>query len=373
MSLLSSNRLIAGLLASAAFALVLPHRAEAAQPLRACVDSANPSAHFDRKLIKAVAKAEGRKADIYQFNSRERDDDDGFSPRRFLDMARKDCALVMGFPIEKGADWSFLGLHHTIGYRDTGFVLAGLKQPPTWQALPAGTTVGVTYNTPANLFFVDRPELKPDVFNTDEDSVKALQAQKVEAAVVWEPSLQAAEKKAGTRIAYHKLDLPHAHWMIAALYADRSKAEAERFDKIVAQMASNGTLAKLGKEAPKPSGPQLFTEAQAKEGGKLFANHCAACHGAHLQGIVGPALKGSGFASPDDHFTISGMFSFLSTQMPAGSPGSLTHKQYAALMAFLLKQNGYSAGTHVLTYQQASSSQVPLVSHGDPTSVADAN
>ena len=372
MSLLSSNRLIASLLATAAFALVLPHRAEAAQPLRACVDTANPNASFDRELVKAVAKAEGRQADIVTFNSRERDDDDGFSPHRFVDMANKTCALVMGFPVEKGGDWSFMGLHHTAGYRDTGFVLAGLTQPPAWKSLPAGTSVGVTYNTPANLFFVNRPGLKPDIFNTDEDSVKALQAHKVKAAILWEPSLQNASKKAGgTKIAYHPLDLPHAKWMIAALYADRSKQEAATFNRIVKQMAQKGELAKLGKPQTK-SGPQLFSQAQAIEGKHLFASHCAACHGANMEGVVGPALKGPGFASPDDNFTVGGMFSFLSTQMPAGSPGSLTHKQYAALMAFILQQNGYSAGSQALTYQQATVSKTPLISHGDPTSLAQA-
>ena len=358
MSSPSSNRCFAMLLALVAFALVPAHRAGATPPLRACVDVANPSAHYDRLVIAAVAKAQGRDAKIVTFNSRLRDDDDGFSLRRFLRMAQHDCSLIMGFPIEKNEPWSLLGLHHTVGYRDTGFVLAALKQPPPWKSLAAGTHVAVTYNTPANLFFLKRPDLKPVVYNTDRDSLHALVSGEIGLAVVWQPSLKHYEHASGAKkLAYRPLNLPHAKWMIAALYAEHAKADALAFDQTVEKLKTDGKLRSLG------GGPQLFTTAQAIRGARLFAKNCAVCHGAHLEGVVGPALKGAGFASPDDHFTIGGMFGFFSQQMPAGAPGSLSHEDYAALMAFLLQENGYASGSHALTYQQALASQVPLIAH----------
>ena len=38
--------------------------------------------------------------------------------------------------------------------------------------------------------------------------------------------------------------------------------------------------------------PALYTAAQASAGGTIFAQQCATCHGAQLEGVAGPALKG---------------------------------------------------------------------------------
>jgi mono/diheme cytochrome c family protein len=107
--------------------------------------------------------------------------------------------------------------------------------------------------------------------------------------------------------------------------------------------------------------PALYTPAQAQRGHAVFERHCAVCHGAHLEGRVGPALKGEKFASVKAGFTIQQIFDLLSVEMPAYAPGSLTPKQYVQIMAFLLQQNGYPAGRNALTAQIASGSAVALV------------
>lgn len=114
--------------------------------------------------------------------------------------------------------------------------------------------------------------------------------------------------------------------------------------------------------APVASASGLFTAAQAKAGSGVYAHHCAQCHGARLQGMVGPTLKGSGFAAKSMSYTVGGMFGFMSQQMPAGEPGSLSKQQYAEVMAFILKENGYRAGGTKLTYASAKASKVPLIS-----------
>jgi hypothetical protein len=48
--------------------------------------------------------------------------------------------------------------------------------------------------------------------------------------------------------------------------------------------------------------------------------------------------------------------------MPASAPGSLTQTQYEDLMAYILKQNGYPAGSTALVYKDSLTSTVPLVS-----------
>lgn len=110
--------------------------------------------------------------------------------------------------------------------------------------------------------------------------------------------------------------------------------------------------------------PALYTPAQAQQGRAVFERHCAVCHGHHLEGRVGPALKGGNFASVKAGFTVQQIFDFLSVDMPAYAPGSLTSKQYVKIMAFLLQQNGYPPGKAALTAQIASGSAVALVYRG---------
>ena len=50
--------------------------------------------------------------------------------------------------------------------------------------------------------------------------------------------------------------------------------------------------------------------------------------------------------------------------MPADTPGSLTHDQDVLIMAFILQQNGYPAGSKELVYEDAEKSTVPLKYYG---------
>jgi len=48
--------------------------------------------------------------------------------------------------------------------------------------------------------------------------------------------------------------------------------------------------------------------------------------------------------------------------MPLNAPASLKKDQYAAIMAYILKFNGYPAGQKALTYAAAMSSTVSMTS-----------
>ena len=118
-------------------------------------------------------------------------------------------------------------------------------------------------------------------------------------------------------------------------------------------------LLQRGEAAPAP--PALYTRAQARQGRAEFEQHCASCHGKRLEGRVAPALRGANFASVKAGFTIQQIFEFLSVEMPAYAPGSLTPGQYVEITAFLLQQNGYPAGPVALTDRIASQSSVPFL------------
>lgn len=104
-------------------------------------------------------------------------------------------------------------------------------------------------------------------------------------------------------------------------------------------------MASIGAEtarsaASSPHGA-YYAAAQAKSGASLYAANCSRCHGTNLEGVSGPPLKGPAMQGSE---SIADIYSFLSQQMPAGAPGSLSPSTYVAIMAYLLQQNGHPAG-----------------------------
>ena len=86
-----------------------------------------------------------------------------------------------------------------------------------------------------------------------------------------------------------------------------------------------------------------YTEEQAESGRIAFAQRCAGCHDAELQGGFGPRL------APVDPFqfrdrVLAMLYAFMRTQMPFDAPGSLDDDLYAAILAFVLPRNDYPAG-----------------------------
>ena len=96
-----------------------------------------------------------------------------------------------------------------------------------------------------------------------------------------------------------------------------------------------------------------YTAAQAAAGAKSFGENCSRCHGARLQGVSAPALKGGASGIKGD--TLADTYTFLSAQMPADAPGSLSQTDYVNITAFILSKNGFKAGTTKLTKASARS------------------
>ncbi len=128
----------------------------------------------------------------------------------------------------------------------------------------------------------------------------------------------------------------------------------------IAAFGFTASLLAVAAQAGTP--PALYTDAQATAGASAFSQNCAMCHGANLEGGAGPALIGQAFASASNNYTVGAIFSELAEQMPAGQPGSLSHTQYEDIFAYILKQNGYPAGTTAISYDKALADTTPLVS-----------
>jgi len=92
-----------------------------------------------------------------------------------------------------------------------------------------------------------------------------------------------------------------------------------------------------------------YTTEQAKRGEPIYAKECGSCHGEALDGVgQAPALAGDDFKANWNGQTVGDLFEKIQTTMPAGSPGTLSRQQSAAIVAFILKSNGYPSGAKEL-------------------------
>ena len=116
---------------------------------------------------------------------------------------------------------------------------------------------------------------------------------------------------------------------------------------LAAIVASLGTSLALRAQAAKPA---LYTADQAQAGAALYTQSCASCHGAALEGVSGPALKGQAFGetAAAQSLNVDALLDVIATSMPQSDPGSLKPEEAAAAAAYILQQNGYPAGTTAL-------------------------
>jgi polar amino acid transport system substrate-binding protein len=138
----------------------------------------------------------------------------------------------------------------------------------------------------------------------------------------------------------------------------RSSAAFALAALLVVAAGSAGRPASAGKATTS------YTAAQAAAGAKEYEANCASCHGAELEGGAGPALTGPNLRTlaKNTHLTVGDMFAFLAQQMPLNEPATLKHSQYVDIMAYILKRNGYPAGTKPLAYDDAMKSKVMMTS-----------
>ncbi|GAC1300023.1 MAG: cytochrome c [Vulcanimicrobiaceae bacterium] len=143
------------------------------------------------------------------------------------------------------------------------------------------------------------------------------------------------------------------------------RAAATSVAAVALLTASVAAFAKTSHAAPVAlagAHPALYSASQATAGSKAYAANCASCHGAQLEGGVGPALTGATLntLAKNTKLSVGDMFTFISQQMPLNAPASLSKAQYSQIMAYILKFNGYPAGTKELTYASATNSKIVM-------------
>ena len=86
----------------------------------------------------------------------------------------------------------------------------------------------------------------------------------------------------------------------------------------------------------------LYTKAQADLGDTVYGDQCAMCHGSRLEGVSAPALSGTVLAA--DWGDAQSLYEFFAVSMPPMAPGQLGEAEYLAILAYILRENGFPAG-----------------------------
>jgi len=100
----------------------------------------------------------------------------------------------------------------------------------------------------------------------------------------------------------------------------------------------------------------VYTAEQAARGKTTFATACAACHGADLNGVNGPALKGDAFVNHWMEGSLDAWFARVKSMPP--NRANLGDAAYIDLLAFLLDANAFPAGAQELKPEATANIQV---------------
>ncbi|HLY02308.1 MAG TPA: PQQ-binding-like beta-propeller repeat protein [Candidatus Cybelea sp.] len=118
------------------------------------------------------------------------------------------------------------------------------------------------------------------------------------------------------------------------------------------------------------AGDDWYSVEQAAQGQTLFAQKCAVCHGVRLQGGAGPALAGNQFFLRYRGKPVAALWSTIHTEMPLNAPGTLSSQESLALVAFILRQNGFPAGPSPIIGHYDTARIIPAAAPGTSPAAA---
>jgi mono/diheme cytochrome c family protein len=384
----------------------------AATPIRICTFPGSPSAALDRTVAKDAFKAAGIAATLVENGIGGGDDDDGVSLKELRRTLGHDCDVIAGFPRSSVADGSGSEMRFSRGYLRANYVSVEASKRTQDKA---DQVVAATYGSPSQLIAVQEQHVHFDLENTPELTVDAVVSGRAMRAIVWYPAVVAYQQAHGAQqFDVRKTNSPYSDWQLVFALGPHAVALQRKLDGALDAMAADGRLSSLTQAwilpesseasqgraatfayrdgpvaagsygmvrnagyaaryagrlikisadgtATSASSAPSFDRAQVAHGKSLYGSACAKCHGANMQGITAPALSGAAFApATGSHLTIGGIYTYMSTNMPADRPGKLKDADYADIMAYLLSANGYAPGGGKLTADTARASTTLL-------------
>ncbi len=95
----------------------------------------------------------------------------------------------------------------------------------------------------------------------------------------------------------------------------------------------------------------VYTAAQSQQGKAIYESKCSMCHGGALEGMGSNSpLSGTSFLTNWTNRSMEDLFMKTVTMMPATAPGTLSPKETAQVLAYLLQVNQFPAGQKELSH-----------------------
>ena len=106
----------------------------------------------------------------------------------------------------------------------------------------------------------------------------------------------------------------------------------------------------------------VYTAAQARRGGMVYARACASCHGADLAGDgQASPLTGKDFATTWNGQPLGDLFERIHATMPADAPGTLKTADVADVIAYMLEKSACPAGPAELASDQQALKDITFI------------
>ena len=97
----------------------------------------------------------------------------------------------------------------------------------------------------------------------------------------------------------------------------------------------------------------VYSAAQALRGREIYELSCISCN-------TSVSHAGPVFAAKWDRHPLWDLYRYISEAMPKSEPGSLTPRQYAGVVAYLLKMNGMPAGNDEIPTDSTALKQIRI-------------
>jgi len=110
----------------------------------------------------------------------------------------------------------------------------------------------------------------------------------------------------------------------------------------------------------------VYTTAQADRGKAVYSTHCGRCHGDDLGANPNYPLAGERFMDHWEAHTLQHLFRRIRDTMPPGNAGSVDLDEKRDVMAYLLQQNGFPAGSDELAQSDDGLEALQIVRKGGP-------
>ena len=115
-----------------------------------------------------------------------------------------------------------------------------------------------------------------------------------------------------------------------------------------------------GAGQPRPLASGVYSAAQAARGEQIYRAQCGNCHGAAMDGAVGPPLAGQDFLANWSGRLLAELAGQIQKTMPFDQPGSLSRLQTADLVAYMLQVGKFPAGPADLSDNSLAQAVMPV-------------